>query len=623
MTLTVVPPLPVTPLSIQAPALPRRRIYAGDSLWVLAHLLPDSLDALVCDPPAGIGFMGKEWDTPGALVERKPDTSVAWDRVGGNHHAVDNADKVRTLRVEGAKFRATLMPIFRQCLRVLKPGAHGLVWALPRTSHWTAMALEDAGFEVRDRFQHWFGSGFPKSMDISKAIDKAAGATREVTGTHASPAGSFGRGITMGGGEKETVELTAAATEDAKRWEGWGTALKPACEDWWLVRKPLNGSVVENVLALGTGALNIDASRIAGTPRATGTVNPHAESGVHGTYGRDARTDRQMRYDANLPTGRWPSHLLLTHAASCRRVGSKLLTATSEPITMDESEFDAVPVTGVEEVPVFECDPSCPIRCLDEQTSDQEGASRFFQTFEQEPDPFLYAAKASRSDKGAGNLHPTVKSTKLMEYLIRMVTPPGGTVLDPFGGSGTTAVAAARLGFGYLLCEREPAYLDIICQRLQVERSTVMSLRLIQGGAVPPVPAPPPRNFLVVHPKDLSEEALHALWAQIGQALIPASGGQPFEVTMAIADWRVNFEKSGGWQEWINTVVGRGYASGSYRYAGFVVAGRMLGQASAQIVKLALVRRAPVVIYEPGAPLREATRVYQISADWREGFRVD
>jgi DNA modification methylase len=604
MTLTVVPPLPLTPLSIQAPALPRRRIYSGDSLWVLAHLMPDSLDALVCDPPAGIGFMGKEWDTFGSSNQHaEQDRNAAYDKVGKGASPFAYSGSGRS---EGDRdqFIASIIPIFRQCLRVLKPGAHGLVWALPRTSHWTATALEEAGFEVRDLFQHWFGSGFPKSMDISKAIDKAAGAAREVT-------------------------------EEAKRWEGWGTALKPAVEMWWLVRKPLNGSVVENVLSLGTGALNIDASRIG--------IATHA-------------------------AGRWPSHLLLTHAASCRRVGSKVVKAASEPVTMDESEFDAVPVAGVEEVAVFECDPSCPIRRLDEQTGtltsgvlkrgtvaaaegtdifgsrtsyvkdkdyggDSGGASRFFQTFEQEPDPFLYAAKASRSDREGcidGSrittpaIHPTVKPTKLMEYLIRMVTPPGGTVLDPFGGSGTTAVAAARLGFGYVLCEREPQYLDIICQRLQVERSTVMSLRLIQGGAAQqPVPAAPPRNFLVVHPKGLSEEEMHVLWTQIGQALIPAAGGQPFELTMALADWRVNFEKSGGWQEWINSVVGRGYASGDYRYAGFVVAGRVLGQASAEIVKLALVRRAPVVIYEPGAPLRVASRVYQISADWREGFRVD
>ena len=213
-------------------------LHHGDCLDVLKTLADCSVDAIVTDPPAGIAFMGKEWDR---------------DKGG-------KADWIQWMQ-----------SVADQCLRVIKPGGHALVWAIPRTSHWTGTAWEDAGWQPRDKIYHVFGSGFPKSLDVSKAIDKAAGAEREVVGV--SSVTGARRSQTMNDGHKGTQRtyqndepvinnLTAPATEAAKQWEGWGTALKPAAEEWWLFRKPLIGTVAANVLEHGTGGLNIDGCRV-------------------------------------------------------------------------------------------------------------------------------------------------------------------------------------------------------------------------------------------------------------------------------------------------------------------------------------------------------------------------
>ena len=297
---------------------------------------------------------------------------------------------------------AWMTEVMTECLRVLKPGAHGLVWALPRTSHWTATALEDAGFEVRDVVTHLFGTGFPKSMDISKAIDKAAGAEREIIGPnpHLRP-NSDGKQCGYSGVQSRSEHVTAASTEAAKQWAGWGTALKPASEHWILVRKPCSEkTVAANVLKHGVGGINIDASRIA-TDELKGKVYNNQNVGwkcsspPSTVYGNEQ--------------GRFPANLVLDEAAS--------------------SVLDAQAAAGV---------------------------SRFF-----------YVAKASKSDKGADNTHPTVKSTALMTYLIKLVTPTGGVVLDPFMGSGSTGVAAIDLGFKFLGIESYEAYHSIANTRIQ------------------------------------------------------------------------------------------------------------------------------------------------------------
>lgn len=346
----------------------------GDCLEQLKSIPDNCVDSLVTDPPAGISFMGKAWD----------------DDKGGRKQWV-----------------AWMTEVMSECLRVMKPGAHGLVWALPRTSHWTATALEDAGFEVRDVVTHLFGSGFPKSMDVSKAIDKSAGLERPR--------------IPGGQGGVNTV-LGARKPGEARQWQGWGTALKPASEHWILVRKPCSEkTVAANVLKWGCGGLNIDASRVGMQPAQTYT----APDITGDNFNSDV--SNKTRKTISVPAqGRFPANLVLDETAA---------------------------------------------EMLDEQTGNTE--SRFF-----------YVAKASKRDKGTDNTHPTVKSTALMTYLIRIVTPPGGVVLDPFMGSGTTGVAAIKSNFYFIGVEKEEAYFIISSNRIAAikSNSTGLTQDLVESG---------------------------------------------------------------------------------------------------------------------------------------------
>jgi len=429
----------------------RFTIHAGDCLERLKHLDPDSVDALVTDPPAGISFMGKDWDS---------------DK-GGRAGWVE-----------------WMTEVMRECLRVMKPGAHGLVWALPRTSHWTATALEDAGFEVRDVVTHLFGSGFPKSLDVSKAFDKAAGAERKIIGENPNKRNAHvkgGRGFDKGlGGEKlQSMGITAPATDAAKQWSGWGTALKPASEHWILVRKPISeNTVAANVLKWGTGAINIDGSRIEGKPRTT-----HKDGNF--VTKKQEMFEMGTEFQAAEPSGRFPANLVLSHSPYCEddqcdvecavaqldaqsgTSGEKLRVETVEKSIWGGSKGSFKGVRG---------------------HGDSGGASRFF-----------YCAKISSSERNAGlegmpdveagigddrpsgqsisrldgraprvvkNHHPTVKPQKLMRYFCRMITPPGGLVLDPFMGSGSTGIAALKEGFRFVGIEREPEYFEIAEKRV-------------------------------------------------------------------------------------------------------------------------------------------------------------
>lgn len=228
-------------------------LHHGDCLEILKTIPDNSVDSLVTDPPAGISFMGKEWDSA----------------KGG--------------RKEWVEWMASVM---RECLRVMKPGAHGLVWAIPRTSHWTATALEDAGFEVRDVITHLFGQGFPKSLDISKAIDKAAGAERKVVGTNGTrPIQTSGRinseAAANGKFEREQNFITAPATDAAKQWAGWGTALKPAVERWILVKKPFISTAIDREICYSNALIGgllcrLSPAKFAGL---VSTLNPSASEG--------------------------------------------------------------------------------------------------------------------------------------------------------------------------------------------------------------------------------------------------------------------------------------------------------------------------------------------------------
>jgi tRNA G10 N-methylase Trm11 len=370
-------------------------LILGDCLEQLKLLGENSVHGMVTDPPAGISFMNKEWDT-------------------------------------GENFIPWLTEVMKECLRVLKPGAHALVWAIPRTSHWTATAVENAGFEIRDVVTHLFGSGFPKSLDISKAIDKQAGAEREIIGENPNsrPNCAGNQMNTMSGPITQSF-ITAPATDDAKKWQGFGTALKPAAEFWVLARKPLSEkTVASNVLKHGTGGLNIDASRIG-----TDIISTHG--------GGDKLSG--MKGNGNSGVGEYKTH---------------------------QGRFPANLVLSKEVTPI-----------LDAQAG--QDVSRFF-----------YVAKASTSEKNKGletneavtvddgrdksidnpfqrgetlrkNSHPTVKAVKLMRYLCRLITPPGGLILDPFMGSGSTGIAAREEGFQFIGIEKDKEYFEIARARIE------------------------------------------------------------------------------------------------------------------------------------------------------------
>lgn len=476
-------------------------ILAGDCIEQMKTLQADSVDAIVTDPPYGLEFMGKEWDGFGTPLG----------------------------------FQTWTEQWAREALRVLKPGGHLLAFGGTRMYHRLAAGIEDAGFEIRDTLMWLYGSGFPKSLDVSKAIDKRGGESvgwfgewfkhwrtknaitqKEVAALFPSKSGNLtgcvsnwelgvnlptaqqftricehfnlpfnsieeaerevigvrdGNLLAVAPGQNNdrsatALNITAPSTEAAKKWEGWGTALKPAVEPIVLARKPLIGTVAENVLTHGTGALNIDASRIGTEKRALldarNTVTPSQFGSMGGS---------KAIGETNL--GRWPANILLDEAAAALLDEQSGVSKSAKTLASDDRERAAVFGGG---------DDKGGIHTPRNSHTDTGGASRFF-----------YVAKASRAERNKGlegfteryverdngfsakisdakvpraNIHPTVKPVQLMRYLIRLVTPKGGTVLDPFLGSGTTAVAAIEEGVAWIGCEREPEYLDIIRARV-------------------------------------------------------------------------------------------------------------------------------------------------------------
>jgi len=355
------------------------RILTGDCREVLATLPDESVDSIVTDPPYGLAFMGKDWDgdVPPAAV-------------------------------------------WRECLRVLKPGGYLLAFAGTRTQHRMAVRIEDAGFEIRDMIAWVYGSGFPKSLDVSNAIDKAAGAIRE--------------------------RRDEPATDAAARWQGWGTALKPALEPITVARKPLIGTVAENVLAHGTGALNIDGCLV--------DIDVDADAAQLRTMRRSVRpagsgwgmsTVAGDSPQVLRPEGRWPANLIHDGSdevlALFPQAPGQLATASSSSSSRKNQNVYGAMARGSGGA---------------EPRGDAGSAARFF-----------YCAKASKADRGEGNTHPTVKPTALMRYLCRLVTPPGGTVLDPFAGSGSTLIAAEREGFDSIGIELNPEYVAIARRRIE------------------------------------------------------------------------------------------------------------------------------------------------------------
>lgn len=419
------------------------KIFCDDSLNALKNIDSNSIDSLVTDPPAGIGFLKLDWDK---------------DKGG---------------RQEWTEW---LEQILKECHRVLKPGAHGFVWAIPRTSHWTATALENSGFEIKDVITHVFGSGFPKSQSLDKMIQnsrrldftniykvtgwirtrkKELKYTNKDMDTHAGVRGctahwtakegnlqaqiptqhAWGKIKELLGEAPPEIESIVSSyhnrqmdplvfkeqAELSRKWQGWGTALKPASEHWILVQKPIDcQNIAANVLKHQTGALNIDKTRIE-----TNTLQPRpkkmdgAYSPFFGTF-----TDKKSTTSMYVPheAGRFPSNFVMTTGSEC-----------------------------------------CPVEEMNHEA--QKNVAPYFKIFSPEK-PFVYCTKPTSQEKGQFNSHPTVKPIKLMKYLLKMITPPNGVVLDPFMGSGTTGVSALFENFRFVGIEKNDEYFQICQKRL-------------------------------------------------------------------------------------------------------------------------------------------------------------
>ena len=392
------------------------QIIHGDCLQVL-HTFPSNMvDSVVTDPPYGLsrepnirevlekwlagedythrggGFMGKTWDSfvPGPSV-------------------------------------------WREVYRVLKPGGHALVFAGTRTQDLMTVSLRMAGFEIRDVIEWLYFSGFPKSMDVSKAIDKKLGAERRTVGLkpYTNDGSIRGNSYNKGGYERVQLPITAPATDLAKKWDGWGTALKPAHEPIIVARKPLDGTVVDNVERWGTGAINIGGCRIGDEEvRSSGEVS-NAWREIEG------RLDRQAP-NPSVNKGRFPANCVTTEPDA---FFSKYFNITPPELSKKASKRDRNSDWRGE-----------PIN-LEEKTTD-DGRKKPIDN------PFL-RGKTKRI-----NSHPTVKPTDLMAWLVRLITPPGGIVLDPFAGSGSTCVAARREGFFFIGIEQELEYVEIARKRV-------------------------------------------------------------------------------------------------------------------------------------------------------------
>lgn len=470
------------------------RLILGDCMDAMRGIADNTFDSIVCDPPYGLNFMGKDFDNPKAMTEESGS--------------------------DMEKFQKYLTPIFKEMLRVAKPGAHLLAFGGTRTFHRLACAIEDAGWECRDTIMYCFGSGFPKGMDVGKAIDrsrntnhqraleftqwlKSTGITAEqIDGiTHskmsrrllaADAAASIATkekfdmlrpylppvperierlvaertGLewsdyakrevvaTRKNGNREnpatdlllsqgeTYDLTNPYSSDAESWTGWNSVLKPAYEPIIMARKPLEGTIAENVLKWGTGAINIDGCRV-----------PTGDNLNGGAYAKphDCKRDDGYRFqiggggEFHQPTGRYPANLI--HDGSDEVLA--LFPDTGKSTggrTIKRSGGGNVGSGKKSEAYWTNDDPGF---------GDSGSAARFF-----------YCAKASRKERGEGNFHPTVKPLSLMRWLVRLVTRKGGLVLDPFMGSGTTGVACAVEGMRFVGCEKEPEYFEIAKRRI-------------------------------------------------------------------------------------------------------------------------------------------------------------
>jgi site-specific DNA-methyltransferase (adenine-specific) len=423
------------------------KIFNENCLDTMARLPDNSIDAITTDPPYGINFM-----------------NVSFDK------AVPTTD------------------IWQECLRVLKPGAHMLVACGTRTYHKMATNIEDAGFEIRDIIIWAYGSGMPKSLNISKALDQELKCERKVTGKKLNslgrtPGGGTGwaEGITTGAPRsKHVFNVTTPSSDEAKQYDGWGTNLTPSVELWCLARKPISESTIaKNVLKWGTAGINIDGTRISTEDSLNG-------GGYSENFGGSTFQHQKSKTEFNQPTGRWPKNLIISDDPEVRDLFPETGKSKASGYNFDSSNNDNV--THITK------------SIKSGKHYDGEGsAARFFKSVMTENDTsrdncvqfskekhqfnygeenntsasrFFYCAKSSKSEKNAGmaegtkNVHPTVKPLALMKYLVRLITPPNGVVYDPFSGSGTTLVAAINEGFNWIGSELSQEYCEIARQRI-------------------------------------------------------------------------------------------------------------------------------------------------------------
>lgn len=434
-------------------------LHRGKALDVLRCSVADeSIDAIVTDPPYGLS---KEPDAAEVLRHRL--TGDDYEHGGGGFMG-----KAWDSFVPGPS-------VWKECLRVLKPGGYMLVFAGSRTVDLMGMSIRLAGFEIRDQIQWLYGSGFPKSMDVSRAIDKAEGAEREVVGVDLERAARLvnQRGVyeTSSGWSagNRSADITAPATPGAEQWEGWGTALKPAHEPIIVARKPFTGTVANNVLTHGTGALNIDATRVdvpGGRPLLEGDYKATDNNAYTGRTNGSLMGGSKAVGSTSL--GRWPANVVLDEAAAAS-LDAAVGTLRSGKPAGGSGPHRATTSVGSTAGTTYKGATDGSLRTEGVETTlygDEGGPSRFF-----------YCAKTAKSERSAGmpsgmkNGHPTVKPITLMEWLVKMVTPPGGIVLDPFLGSGSTLVAATNLGFAGVGIDRDDDNQYLLWARVRIEHA--------------------------------------------------------------------------------------------------------------------------------------------------------
>lgn len=383
------------------------KLHLGDNLEILDSLPDNSIDAIITDSPYGLG---KEPDAVKCLQ----------DWIDHGYHDIKGKGFM-------GKHWDAFVPqpiLWKKCFRVLKPGGHLLSFFGTRTYDWGTLAIRLAGFEIRDCIMWVYGSGFPKSLDISKAIDKAAG---ELNIVSELPAFGIGGKETFNGHKQgATYKITEPVTDEAKQWSGYGTALKPACEPICVARKPLIGSVVENVLQYGTGGINIDAGRIE-TDEITGW---QGSPGFTKTVLNGGSDNAQ---DPRPSTGRWPANIVHDGSDEVLDLFPYTKSGGKKPTDNRKKGYgESITKTG------------WGYKAIEYDFTTSEGtAARFF-----------YCAKTSPAER-AGRKHPTIKPLALMEYLVKVFCPKGGVCLDPFAGTGTTLVAAANVGCSYIGIEQD------------------------------------------------------------------------------------------------------------------------------------------------------------------------